>query len=136
MVLTIAAQTSKGQCTAVDFTAAALVRAVVWYGDMMHIHYRIAAGADKMHMGVDIAIESLHPADCGYARDFSVGLEFGQVSVDCSQRDVWMLFMEHLMEHLCRRVDVRAAQAFINGVALFELLCGVFHLYLLFGFLG
>ena len=69
------------------------------HGDLGKICDRAAAGADEMHMGFCVGIEALDPTYGAKALDNALILKESQVPVNRGQGNVWVLRLEHLMQH-------------------------------------
>ena len=81
--LTVAAQTGEGQLAAFDMAAGAGSAELRGNRDLMHVHDCIAAGADEMHMGLGVGIETLRAVYRGNAGDLPLLFEKRQIPVDC-----------------------------------------------------
>ena len=73
--LAFAAQTGEGQLAGVHLAAGAAGTQLRGNGDLVHIHHRVAAIADKMNVGLGVGIEALGAVDGGNAGDLSLFLE-------------------------------------------------------------
>ena len=90
--------------------------------NLVHIHHRITAGADEMHMGVHIGIEPLDTTDGCHTLDDSLTAEPGQIPVDRGKGDIRVVFLKHLVYHIRRGVSIGTAKTLQDGIALFKLL--------------
>ena len=64
---------------------------------------------NEMHMGLRVAVESLHTVDCGHTHNQTFLLKQGKVSVDRSQGQIRDLGFEMLVNRLRRGVHIRAS---------------------------
>ena len=114
-VLTGAAKPGEGQLTALHMTAAALLSIRAQGGgdaDLRHINNAVAAGANKVDMGIGVGIESLNAVYGADADDLTLFLKECQIPVYRCLRDIGMFLLQHLVYHLSGGVGVRIHQTF------------------------
>ena len=131
MTGTLAAQAGKAQLAGGHFSANAPGSgAAQAFGgrQLRQVDDRVAAGADEMDVGHDVGVKPLDAIDCTDAGNDPLLFEQGQVSINRSQGDVGVGFLQQGLDHLGAGMRMRPAQAFQNGVALAKLLTGLFHL--------
>ena len=78
--------------------------------DLGKIGDAVAGSADKVDMGLCVAVEALDATHGAQALDQTLRFKEGQVPVDCGKGDVRVLRLEHFVQSLCRRVDTGASQ--------------------------
>ena len=102
--LTFIAKSGEGQLAAVYMTAGGAFYIGTQRGgdgDLGHVQHTVAAGANKVDVGVGVGIEAFCTVDCADADDLTLFLEERQIPVDCCLRNVGMLLLQHLVNHLC-----------------------------------
>lgn len=130
LVVAVAAEADISQLAALYLAAGAAVNfAVLGTGhwDLVQVDHCIAVAADEVNVGIGVGIEPFHTLDRSHAHDLALVFEVGQVPVHRCQGDVRMLRLEHLVNHLCRGVQVRALQAGEDSVTFPECFAGSFH---------
>ena len=135
LVLAVAAQAGEGDLAGIHLAAGGFFHfRIQGFGnmDLVQIQDSVAAFADEVNMVLGVGIEPLDAFDGGDAGYQTLLLEIIQVPVNRGQGDVRMGLLEHLVDHFCRRMAVGILQTFPNGVALSELLGGLFHGHLTF----
>ena len=99
---------------------------LLWYMDLHQIRNTIAAVADKMHMGFNVAVEPLHAVDGTQADDLALLLEHTQVAVHSTQGQIGDLLLQVIVDHLCGGVVLGLPQKREDGRTLAEVLLGCF----------
>ena len=79
--------------------------------DLGKIDDTMAGSADKVDMGICVAVEALDATHGAKALDHALRFEQGQIPVDRGKGDVRVLRLEHFVQSLCRGVSTGASQA-------------------------
>ena len=94
----------------------------------VEIYHPVAVGADKMRMGVDIAVEALLSRDGADADDVAVPAEEGEIAVHGSQAEVGEERLELRIDPFGRGVLFGGAHHIEDGLTFFAVIPAVgFH---------